>query len=1268
MLSRRNPRPSTERSVSGHSLSPNKPNASNLFINGNIQHRDHVAAARLPRQGTVRQMIMAVSVMVVCLTILNLHGHTSISSNHNDSGGNKSILPPNNLWHDKTPQSPTHHACDGYNGIYHIEKGDIGGAAGTIFFQFVIGQIMWAERYNFKPWVYLNNVSDVIYDEEVHGKGEGVTVNMQQGMEISYVRRPMGHRRDAYPGAPFNATTLRPHSYHFDGDGVWQNYFEPVSDFVPGDKSCVDKPLVTMDIYLVTPGIHGFAPWAPRCWRYHYLPDYITKPHLPITEWLEPQRHAAHDVLKRYIRFQPHIRERAEHINPSCSLQNPCLGIHIRQSDKAAGRRQIQTDEFLPFVEAFLQAGGKWVYLATDSHKVMQHIQASWPRHVKKVIRSMGDDVVRSNDFQAVFDIGSHHRTNTEILTEILALSQCQFLIHGLSAVTESSIWINVDLHDNSVNLEDPGHLNESDFGELVRHVVQGGNATHFLVQKRPPKWWTLYETKPLSDMIPSNMACKEYNGILHIAHAGEKEGIASSFFTSVLNQLIYAENYNLKPWIFLNETSRHIYDKDIHGSGKFLYRHTPNSMTISESMREEHTSLAFPGPPLPSTGRGHSTVRLTGNGIWQSYFEQVSDFVPGDDSCTEKPFLSISAGMVAPGLNSLAPWSVKAWQYDDLPDDLWRPNNTTLQSWLEPMRRKASNVVKRWFRFHPFIINRAQEVNPVNETSLPCLAVHLRNTGKYGIHREKFPPKKFQEYFNAFARAGGKDIYIASDSIWTLEYIDEQFSPVFKRMIRTQGNHVVRSSWKWPTHMLEKHHRTNSETLVDILAMSKCQLLLHGNSAVSEAAIYLNLDLHNHSVNWEDPDRMSAEKFENVSRQVLGTVGQLPVDIDAFEKELVRSISIENGLEKPRIIKGDDKRQCRKNAIVYLAQKQHSSYGRDSFGILLESLKLLNQNYLSLQNHRDNTDLMIFHTADFKKEDMDLMESLLGSEFRSVLYFVDISNTTYWQRPPWHRKENPLSWYAFPLFSEGYRKMMHWFAIDIWRFFKDHGEATGCNYDYIMRFDEDSFLHSAVEYDLFDFMAQNRFNYGFRLCAYELQVTQRIWTLWRASNSPLPVRDIDLDMCGVYNNFFIAKLSFFQSRAVQRFLKFVDRQGLIYRRRLGDLMIHSLTVYAFSPPEKIHRFLDFTYEHSTIEKKTGCVVWGGIQAGYNDLNATATLEEYMQKKVIQAGCTANITYPTEQDLSPTYQHLPSKWQGRLKLETIMAGKVELPGMGLLSG
>jgi hypothetical protein len=157
--------------------------------------------------------------------------------------------------------------------------------------------------------------------------------------------------------------------------------------------------------------------------------------------------------------------------------------------------------------------------------------------------------------------------------------------------------------------------------------------------------------------------------------------------------------------------------------------------------------------------------------------------------------------------------------------------------------------------------------------------------------------------------------------------------------------------------------------------------------------------------------------------------------------------------------------------------------------------------------------------------------------------------------------------------------------------------------------------------------------------------------------------------MCGFYNNFFMADMAFFRSAPVQRFLRFIDREGHIYRRRFGDLMIHSMAIYWFADPSQIHRFLDFSYEHSTYNVTTGCLVWGGLQVGYDDPNPTGTLQTF-QNDLITRGCGhGNVTYLTEDDLSPTYSHLPrSRREEGFCLPTVTAGEVELPGKGLLSG
>jgi hypothetical protein len=1149
--------------------------------------------------------------------------------------------------------------------------GDIGGAAGTIFFQFVIGQILYAEQQNLVPWVHFDNTSTVIYDNVVHGKkNAGVNLpGVLMGRNATWVRRRNGHIKDAQPGPLVSDDTsvLRREDLRFAGTGVWEHYFEPVSDYVPGDRSCENKPYVTLNLFLITPGLHGFAEWAPKCWRYKYLPDYITKPHIPVTEWLEPQRAIAHRVVQQYIRLRPELR--ALSVNTDCSSvgykNSSCLGLHIRHSDKAAGRRVVATDEFLPFARAFVHAGGQHIYLATDSQMVLKEIEHTWPVAVTSRIRTMGSDIVRSDNDTAVFDMGSHHRTNQEILVEIYALSQCQFMVHGFSAVSESAIWTNLDLHRQSVNLEDPDHVEPAMFGTLIQMVLRGEEKDHLPQPSRTDNWWNQSQSiDRLQSRRVSHTACEGYNGVLHISAVGNTESAVGSFFTSILNQLLYAEQHNLKPWVhLLPESSRLVFDINAHnGSHVSLEMIHGTSITTVQSI----TGTSYPGPLYIPISPQFQTMLLHGDGVWKNYFLPVSEFEPGDESCRVKPIVTMDENMVVPDLKLYSPTSIRAWQYDDLPDLLWNRDKLTLKDWYKPMRAKAHELVKKYYRFQPYIVKKAEEVNPMHPGE-PCLAVHLRNSDKIGKHRKKIKAPVFLEYMEAFARAGGKHIFVASDSHRVLQYMEKSFPEDLLKLIRTQGKNVVRSYKEWPAHFIDNHHRVNSEALVDVVAMSKCHIILHGFSTLSEAAIYLNPNLHEQSVNLEDPDRMSPDLFEkSVGKVILDAKFQVVAPVEPIV-EMVGSIETID-LEGSTILSRAAERGCRSNAVIYLAQKFHSSYGRDSYSNLLRSLDLLDKNYLSLNNHINNTDIFIFHTGDFDEADLEALETRVGH--RGVFRLVDLTGSPFWARPKANRGDDPSNWYAYPFFSEGYRRMMHWYAIDVWIFFAKLNTETACQYRYLFRLDEDSMIHSPIRYDIFDFMQSHQYVYGFRMCAYELEVTRRMWTLWMQRHREfVPQRKIKLEKletCGFYNNFFVADLTFFLDPDVQSFLRFIDQEGVIYRRRLGDLMIHSMAVYAFAKRESIHRFLDFTYEHATIFQT--CIAWGGIQAGYDDPIAMETLNKYYQTHLLDVGCPGNATLLRHEDLSPSYNHLSEDQRQQISLYTITAGQVEVPNKGILSG
>ena len=767
----------------------------------------------------------------------------------------------------------TNKACNGYQGIYHIAMTDILGGVGTSLIQLVLGQLMYAEANNLKPWVYLNNQSQVFYDPVLHGaRGTGAYVTAMVGRNATYVspsRESYRIRRDFVPGPPNSYLPVTKQTMFFEGTGVWEHYFEPVSDFVPGDLSCESKLYVTMDLYLITPGIHGFSrQYATRSWRYDYLPDYITQPHVPLNEWLLPQRQRAHKVISKYIRFKTYLHDLAARLNPNCSLpSNPCLGLHIRHSDKAAGRRQIDVQEFLPYALAFVQQGGKHIYLATDSNLVFSEISETWPLEVRSRIRPRRDQVIRSNNNSAVFDIASHDRTNREALVEILALSQCQFLIHGLSALSESSIWINLDLHYRSVNLEDVDHLDELAFAKLVGMAMESPSELDTL--PRPPQtdnWWNKLIPGPdqsratYKDNIER---CDGYTGILHISNVAKDAGIGLAFFGSILNQFLLASQLNLLPWVRLSCSSSWV----LEDPSSQLEQNTTFHASGYSELRFFNGKWEL---PTDNVGTSRKSFQIRGCNTWDLYYE--SHPIGNDVSCASKPVFFLNQEQISKELGTQTPGMVHAWRRDDLTKAAWNPDLSSVESKaaMWSMRQKGHEVMTKYYHVRSPIRQRAELVNPVKLGEV-CMAVHIRATDKMGRHRKKVTAEKYVPYIESYLKAGGKWIYVATDSSRALRFLSNSLPETLKRFTRSQGKYVVRSnSRNIPPFALDSHHRVNSETLVDIYAMSKCQILLHSFSTVAEVVIYLNPTLHNRSVNLEDSHRMDATRFEQFAASVV--------------------------------------------------------------------------------------------------------------------------------------------------------------------------------------------------------------------------------------------------------------------------------------------------------------------------------------------------------------------------------------------------------------
>lgn len=110
-------------------------------------------------------------------------------------------------------------------------------------------------------------------------------------------------------------------------------------------------------------------------------------------------------------------------------------------------------------------------------------------------------------------------------------------------------------------------------------------------------------------------------------------------------------------------------------------------------------------------------------------------------------------------------------------------------------------------------------------------------------------------------------------------------------------------------------------------------------------------------------------------------------------------------------------------NAIIYMAQKSHKVYLRDSLALLERSLELLFTNYLMIDAHYTNATVFIFHTGDFDAADLEAWEQKFPAETKGTIQLVNLLNTPYWQVPSWLDAADLPKW-RNPEFNIGYRHM----------------------------------------------------------------------------------------------------------------------------------------------------------------------------------------------------------------------------------------------------
>lgn len=286
-------------------------------------------------------------------------------------------------------------------------------------------------------------------------------------------------------------------------------------------------------------------------------------------------------------------------------------------------------------------------------------------------------------------------------------------------------------------------------------------------------------------------------------------------------------------------------------------------------------------------------------------------------------------------------------------------------------------------------------------------------------------------------------------------------------------------------------------------------------------------------------------------------------------------------------------------DSIVVLGQKKHSSYDSTHSTNVPHLLANLQMHYSKL----NESDTLLWNEGEFTE-----------SDFMNLTYQgnLRLCNLTLAGAGVWGRANGEIN--SIGTFSPGYLKMIRFYSITMWTLFAEMG------YRWVMRFDDDSRLHSSIKYNIFDYMRANKFIYGYRQLSQECGSSQfREFVTEYALKSPSTTNRLPRGRkyCdpvntayGFYNNFFITDISWWTSFEVSEFARAFDSTGLVFSKRDSDLVFQTAAIRLLANATQIKKFTDWSYDHHTTVR--GRVKFGGLDTGTSDSRYKDTVERYI--------------------------------------------------------
>ena len=319
----------------------------------------------------------------------------------------------------------------------------------------------------------------------------------------------------------------------------------------------------------------------------------------------------------------------------------------------------------------------------------------------------------------------------------------------------------------------------------------------------------------------------------------------------------------------------------------------------------------------------------------------------------------------------------------------------------------------------------------------------------------------------------------------------------------------------------------------------------------------------------WPKEDKATLLKpFEMVPRLQRPQEPQVPMENNP---DVVRKPEDANAISEDMVDCGEGNTEC--NRFRTMLSKWPSDKPKAAFYFLTKSDRLrdLRKALSSVDksfNDKYKYPIIIFHEEDLVKHLEEIRTFTLSDVYFQQISFILPDFIT-----------DPVV-FDIPCLSRiGYRHMCRFHAKGVYQ------QPIIRGLEYYWRLDDDSLLLSDVPYDVFTFMRDREFVYGYSWKHFDnMKCTLGLWDATRdfINKTHLQPQFFDKwkDPQLYYNNFEISKLSVWLSRTYADYIEHIDRLGGIFYHRWGDAPIKAIAISLLVPENKVHHFQDIGYQH----------------------------------------------------------------------------------------